>query len=116
MVSPVLIGRREELSALSALLAQALGGEPSFALISGEAGVGKTRLASELTRRAEAAGFRVLTGQCVELGAEGLPLAPLVDALRTLAQTMPREELGSVLGPAARRGLAGRRPAEVTAA
>ena len=110
MVSPVLIGRREELSALSALLAQALGGEPSFALISGEAGVGKTRLASELTRRAEAAGFRVLTGQCVELGAEGLPLAPLVDALRTLAQTMPREELGSVLGPAARRGLAGLLP------
>jgi DNA-binding CsgD family transcriptional regulator/tetratricopeptide (TPR) repeat protein len=110
MVSPVLIGRREELSVLSALLEQALGGEPAFALISGEAGVGKTRLASELTRRAEDAGFRVLTGQCVELGAEGLPLAPLVDALRTLAQTMPREELGSVLGPAARRGLAGLLP------
>jgi DNA-binding CsgD family transcriptional regulator/tetratricopeptide (TPR) repeat protein len=110
MVSPVLIGRREELSELSALLAQALGGEPAFALISGEAGVGKTRLASELTRQAEEAGFRVLTGQCVELGAEGLPLAPLVDALRTLAQTMPREELGSVLGPAARRGLAGLLP------
>jgi DNA-binding CsgD family transcriptional regulator len=110
MVSPVLVGRREELSALSALLEQVLAGEPAFALISGEAGVGKTRLVGELTRRAEDAGFRVLTGQCVELGAEGLPLAPLVDALRTLAQTMPREELGSVLGPAARRGLAGLLP------
>ena len=109
MVSPVLIGRREELSALSALLEQVLGGEPAFALISGEAGVGKTRLVGELGA-GEDAGFRVLTGQCVELGAEGLPLAPLVDALRTLAQTMPREELGLVLGPAARRGLAGLLP------
>jgi len=110
MVSPVFIGRREELSALAALLSQALGREPAFALISGEAGVGKTRLASELTRQAAEAGFRVLTGQCVELGAEGLPLAPLVDALRTLTQTMPRDELNAVLGPAARRGLAGLLP------
>jgi DNA-binding CsgD family transcriptional regulator/tetratricopeptide (TPR) repeat protein len=110
MVSPVLIGRHEELSALSALLDQARGGDASFAIIGGEAGVGKTRLAGELARRAEEAGFRVLTGQCVELGAEGLPLAPLVDALRTLTQIMPREELDAVLGPAALRGLAGLLP------
>ena len=43
----------------------------------------------------------MLTGQCVELGAEGLPLAPLVDALRTLARTMPPDVLAEVLGPAA---------------
>ena len=43
----------------------------------------------------------MLTGQCVELGAEGLPLAPLVDALRTLARTMPPDVLAGVLGPAA---------------
>jgi hypothetical protein len=47
----------------------------------------------------------VLTGQCIELGAEGLPLAPLVDALRTLARTTPPEALAEVLGPA-RAGLA----------
>jgi hypothetical protein len=46
----------------------------------GEAGAGKTRLVQELARRPAEAGFLVLTGQCVELGAEGLPLAPLVDA------------------------------------
>ena len=40
----------------------------------------------------------------VELGAEGLPLAPLIDALRTLAQTTAPGELAEVLGPA-RRGL-----------
>jgi hypothetical protein len=35
------------------------------------------------------------------LGREGLPLAPLVDALRTLARTMPPGALADVLGPAA---------------
>jgi hypothetical protein len=42
----------------------------------------------------------VLTGQCVELGAEGLPLAPLVDVLRALARETPAGELVEVLGPA----------------
>ena len=63
--------------------------------------MGKTRLTRELGARAADEGFCVLTGQCVELGAEGLPLAPLVDALRTLARTMPPDVLAGVLGPAA---------------
>ena len=49
-------------------------------------------------------GSPILAGHCVELGAEGLPLAPLIDALRTLARTTARTELADVLGPA-RRGL-----------
>jgi DNA-binding CsgD family transcriptional regulator/tetratricopeptide (TPR) repeat protein len=100
VVSPVFIGRREELATLATLLTQAADGVPGFALIGGEAGVGKTRLVRELTERAAGAGFLVLTGQCVELGAEGLPLAPLVDALRTLSRVMPPDELAGVLGPA----------------
>ena len=75
-------------------------GEPAFTLIGGEAGVGKTRLVGELAAQAAAAGFTVLTGQCIELGAEGLPLAPLVDALRTLARTTPADDLADLLGPA----------------
>ena len=55
----------------------------------------------ELAERASAAGFLVLTGQCVELGAEGLPLAPLVDALRMLARAIRGDVLADVLGPAA---------------
>jgi len=100
VVSPVFIGRREELALVTALIGRAQAGEPAFVLIFGEAGVGKTRLVSELAARASGAGFLVLTGQCVELGAEGLPLAPLVDALRTLARTMVPEALAEVLGPA----------------
>jgi predicted ATPase len=102
--SPVFVGRREEIESLAALLRRAADGEPGFAIVAGEAGVGKTRLVTELAGQAADSGFTVLTGHCVELGAEGLPLAPLIDALRTLARTTARAELADVLGPA-RRGL-----------
>lgn len=102
-MSPVFIGRRAELTALSALVQRAATGQSAFAIIGGEAGVGKTRLVGELTGGAAEAGFLVLTGQCVELGAEGLPLAPLVDALRALARSLPPGELATVLGLAGPR-------------
>jgi DNA-binding CsgD family transcriptional regulator/tetratricopeptide (TPR) repeat protein len=101
VVSPVFIGRREELASLAGQLEQARAKEPAFALIGGEAGIGKTRLTRELASLAASRDCCVLTGQCVELGGEGLPLAPLVDALRTLARTMPPDLLAEVLGPAA---------------
>ena len=110
VVSPVFIGRQDEMRSLERLADRARSGDAAFALIGGEAGVGKTRLVRELAAWASQAPeaprmagqeFCVLTGQCVELGAEGLPLAPLVDALRTLARTMPPDALAGVLGPAA---------------
>jgi predicted ATPase len=101
---PSLRRRREEIESLAALLRRAADGEPGFAIVAGEAGVGKTRLVTELAGQAADSGFTVLAGHCVELGAEGLPLAPLIDALRTLARTTARAELADVLGPA-RRGL-----------
>jgi DNA-binding CsgD family transcriptional regulator/tetratricopeptide (TPR) repeat protein len=100
VVSPVFIGRRDEMASLAALVGRAQAREPTFALVGGEAGVGKTRLVREISAQAAGAGFLVLTGQCVELGAEGLPLAPLVDALRTLARSLRPEALAGVLGPA----------------
>ncbi|MGH3245893.1 MAG: ATP-binding protein, partial [Trebonia sp.] len=101
VVSPVFIGRRPELASLAGQLERARAKDPAFALIGGEAGVGKTRLTRELAALAASQDCCVLTGQCVELGGEGLPLAPLVDALRTLARTMPPALLADVLGPAA---------------
>jgi predicted ATPase len=98
VVSPVFIGRRDEMASLAAALRRAEGGEPAVVLIGGEAGVGKTRLVAELVAAGSAAGFCVLTGQCIELGAEGLPLAPLVDALRALARVTPAGELRELLG------------------
>ncbi len=73
--SPVFVGRREEIESLAALLRRAADGEPGFAIVAGEAGVGKTRLVTELAGQAADSGFTVLAGHCVELGAEGLPLA-----------------------------------------
>ena len=100
VVSPVFVGRQEEFAALAALLERVQRGEPAFAVIGGEAGVGKTRLVGELAARADSAGFTVLLGHCIELGAAGLPLAPLIDALRALARSIPPGELADVLGPA----------------
>ena len=101
VVSPVFVGRQDEIAALTALLERVQRGEPAFAVIGGEAGVGKTRLIRELTAQADRAGFTVLIGHCIELGAEGLPLAPLVDALRALTRAIPGDELAQVVGPAA---------------
>jgi len=98
--SPVLVGRSEELTWLSAALAEARIGQPAVALIAGEAGVGKTRLVEELIREATESQARVLVGGCVELGGEGFPFAPVVDALRTLAADLPPQQLDEVLGSA----------------
>ena len=101
VVSPVFIRRRQELASLAGQLERAKAEDPAIALIGGEAGVGKTRLTRELASLAARQGCCVLTGQCVELGGEGLPLAPLVDALHTIARAMPPDLLAEVLGPAA---------------
>src|SRR4051794_12568943 len=105
LVSPVLVGRRAELDAVMAAFDRARTGDPATVLVGGEAGVGKTRLVEEAADRAAGAGARVLIGGCGQLGGEGLPLAPLVDAFRTLAPSTPPEGLDQLLRPPP-RGLA----------
>ena len=80
------VGRAAELAELSAALEASAAGTPSLALVAGESGVGKSRLAGELTRTARETGARVLSGDCVELGEGELPYAPLVGALRRIAR------------------------------
>ncbi|MFD0889140.1 ATP-binding protein, partial [Streptosporangium algeriense] len=79
--SGVLIGRSAELSRLTALLHAASEGLAGVALVGGDAGIGKTRLVTELAEQARRDGFAVLVGQCAELG-DALPYLPLADALR----------------------------------
>lgn len=55
-----LVERERELAGLDALLAHALAGEGGLALLEGPAGIGKTRLLSEVEAHARAAGARVL--------------------------------------------------------
>jgi DNA-binding CsgD family transcriptional regulator/tetratricopeptide (TPR) repeat protein len=90
------VGRTEELARLRELLARAADGQPQVAVIGGEAGVGKTRLVERLAASASGQGVRVLGGGCVPLGEEGLPFAPVVEALRDLDPG----ELAAVAGPA----------------
>ncbi|HEX5897815.1 MAG TPA: alpha/beta fold hydrolase, partial [Solirubrobacteraceae bacterium] len=88
LVAPVgsfpLVGRAEELKGLERALRRAQSGRGSTVLVAGEAGIGKTRLASELATRARAAGFEVLLGRCLDLVGTELPYQPFVEALRTL--------------------------------
>ena len=72
-------------------------GEPSAVLIGGEAGMGKTRLISEFTATARAAGARVLTGACLELGADGLPYSPFTAMLRDLVREAAPDEVAALL-------------------
>jgi DNA-binding CsgD family transcriptional regulator/tetratricopeptide (TPR) repeat protein len=87
--SEKLIGRSAELATIDTLLAGLGGsGQPATArclLVGGEAGVGKTRLVTELARMARSFGYGVATGACVENGAEILPLNAVVQLLESLA-------------------------------
>ena len=93
---PPLVGRAGELARLTGLLAEAEAGRPVVVLLSGDAGVGKTRLATELAGVAGRRGFTVLTGHCAEL-ADTVPYLPLAAALRSAAT-----------GPAVRDAVAAR--------
>ncbi|MBV6699299.1 AAA family ATPase [Kitasatospora aureofaciens] len=91
-VSPVFVGRGTEITALADALRRAGSGSPQTVLIGGEAGVGKTRLLEEFLDRAGHGGGVVTTlGSCLEVGAEGLPFAPLAGALRRLHRALGTE-------------------------
>jgi ATP/maltotriose-dependent transcriptional regulator MalT len=86
MTSAHFVGRTGELAELRAAFDEATASRPSLALVGGESGVGKSRLADELKRLARESGARVLSGDCVELGDDELPYAPLLTALRPLVR------------------------------
>ncbi len=76
-------GRTRELGLLEDQVAAAVRGEGGFAVVIGEAGVGKSRLLYELRRRATSAGARVVLGRCDAYGGT-TPYMPFVRALRDL--------------------------------
>ncbi len=100
LVSPVLVGRRAERQALEAALSRTIAGRSAVVIVGGEAGVGKSRLVQDFSRRAAEEGVRVLVGGCVELGGGGTPFAPLIEVLRTLAASLDPDALDALLGPA----------------
>ena len=85
--SPILIGRSVEVERLQAGLELARAGRSSATLVAGEAGAGKTRLVSRFRGgRPRVERAVVLLGGCIDLGEGASPYAPVVEALRGLAQ------------------------------
>ena len=95
------MGRDGELAQIEHALELAASGEPVLMLVRGEAGIGKSRLIREAIQRAETSGSPILHGACLDLGGDGLPYLPIVEALRRLAQVTDRDQLRELLGPAA---------------
>ena len=83
--SPRLAGRQPELAVLNAALADAGRDQPRLVLLTGDAGLGKTRLTRELEQIARAGGASTLRGQCLELSIGELPYAPIAAAFRGAA-------------------------------
>src|SRR5690242_6166652 len=98
---PVQVGRDEDVRSLARSLDAVgrPGGPGRLVLVGGEAGVGKSRLATEAVRLAEASGLSRLEGSCTPEAT--VPYACFVHALRRRTRTLPPAELAELFdGPA----------------
>jgi tetratricopeptide (TPR) repeat protein len=95
--APHLHGRDEQLRALEGGLERALGGRGQIALVSGEAGIGKSALAAAVARDAEARGAAVTWGRAWEF-ADAPPYFPIQPCLQKLGVTLPAEAQGHAYG------------------
>ena len=62
------VGRQREMEQLIAALEDSIGGRGRLVMLAGEPGIGKTRLAQEVSANAESSGAQVLWGRCYEEG------------------------------------------------
>jgi DNA-binding winged helix-turn-helix (wHTH) protein len=98
LLQSAFIGRNIEMAELCAGLADAAAGFGRLFLISGQPGIGKTRMTRELAATAEASGMRVLAGQCSEHD-EAVPYLPFVEILEGYVERAPAPDiLRTVLG------------------
>ena len=91
------VGRERELGLLAAAWQRCATDGPQLALVSGEAGLGKTTLLREFASRLGEAG-RVLLGQCVGGFGDALPYAPISQALKELVAECGAEQVAQWAG------------------
>jgi predicted ATPase/class 3 adenylate cyclase len=91
-----LVGRETEMATLHELAQAALGGRGALVMLGGEPGVGKTRLAEELTAEAAGSGMLALTGRCYEM-AGSPPYLPFIELLEAMARIVPHERFREAL-------------------
>ncbi|WP_188113327.1 helix-turn-helix transcriptional regulator [Nocardioides humilatus] len=109
--SRTLVGRDAELEQLCDVLGvRAHGDHHGVVLLSGDAGVGKTRLLIELRDQAQAAGWRIVAGHCLDFGDSALPYLPFSELLGRFDAELPEVvEAISARHPAIGRLQPGRR-------
>lgn len=95
-----LVGREEELAEATQLWLRALSGQAGLLLISGEPGIGKTRLAQAIIAQARIGGATALRGGCYEFEAT-TPYLPLAEALRDWVHSRDGQTLRAQLGSTA---------------
>jgi len=107
IVCPMLIGRRSHLDTLLQFMEQANSGHGQTVLISGEAGIGKSRLVAETIRYARSSESQtkssaalILEGRCFEPD-RALPYAPFLDLLRSFLAMQSPDEVARLLDPTA---------------
>jgi predicted ATPase/class 3 adenylate cyclase len=86
--SGVLVGREREWDQIMVALDEVSKGSGRLVFLSGEPGIGKTRLAQEVTLKARHWGFLVATGRCYEQE-QAVPYYPFLEALATIYQASP---------------------------
>lgn len=100
VVSTTFIGRVPQLTALERRLIEVTSGKSQVVLITGEAGVGKSRLVAEVARKAEQHNWQIAQGRCFESDIV-FPYAPLIDLLRTCLARHPTGDVAQLFGPLA---------------
>jgi DNA-binding CsgD family transcriptional regulator/tetratricopeptide (TPR) repeat protein len=89
VTSAEFVGRAAELAAIRAATKAAADGDSRIVLVSGDAGLGKTRLVQAACAQAVQDRFGAVVGGCVQFAEVSLAYAPVVEVLRGL-----RDELG----------------------
>ena len=87
LARPPFVGRADELALLREGLVAATGSRPSCVAVTGDAGVGKTRLLAEFAQHARHEGARVVAGAGIDLAAGEFPFGVFLSALRDLARS-----------------------------
>jgi DNA-binding winged helix-turn-helix (wHTH) protein/tetratricopeptide (TPR) repeat protein len=94
-----LVGRDAELARLHEHLTRAAGGERWFVFVTGEAGIGKTRLVDAfLAQVAETGAADIARGLCIEYHGSGEPYLPVLDAIGRLCRGPQAQQTLAVLG------------------
>lgn len=92
-----LLGRAGEVAALTEAWSAAVSGAPSLVLVTGEAGIGKSRLLAEVESLVETTGGMLLSARC-HASERSLFLQPVVDALRGELANLPAAALVELAG------------------